>query len=755
MKGNIYGKHLARVIRKRPLQPVLFFFILALSFLVIETGLLCGVSFNRDKRADYEAEYGKAQFSLRAADGGFIYAAPFSRALPDAALTGINEIPLLLGDELCQAVAGDFGSYGEIFSPVFPSAIVFPESRAASAVFLTRSFAAAHGLAVGDTLSLSLSGIPIPYTVYGISDEGFAGDHDILVDIRSVKSALLPEGMDLLLTDEFLPYSRLLVRTDGMSTEDFASRLYQISPDTAVSEVRYTPTPLTENPLLGMALLLVLLTVAAGAAVIYACTFCLAAERADDARLFSTAGMSGRMLFRRRVGEMLLYFALAVAVGTAFSYPLGRYLFGLLRFSHLPFRQSPGILAISAGALLVVALLPTFLFRARASSREKQRGERKHRPSPLWLFGGMALAVIALPLTPAAYRFLPGVAALGLFFAALGIFFPPLYRKTALCLSRRAKRIPFRVAEKHAARIDVLSNTGRLLSLLFTLLFTVYFLVGASNTSLSLLGTWLDADYMISGGDTTADTPFADEDVAAWCRIKEGTAWVDGIALKFWSVDDTDFFCAHTGVTEIPHDNEMILSRALAARYGFREGDEMSLRCSGGKYITVRVGKLLPSVDPYAFVNAEALGLDYDAYLCKLRPGADRDAAFSRLSLAAQADGRAVFSADKFLSGEVNKQTRYLVFAEFLAAFLTLFAAVGIADNLAESYRSRRDEIRLFSLCGMTRGQIIRTVLAECLYTLLFSLSLSLVAGVFAVFLCHESLLSFGVDVTRLFFTRV
>ena len=79
------------------------------------------------------------------------------------------------------------------------------------------------------------------------------------------------------------------------------------------------------------------------------------------------------------------------------------------------------------------------------------------------------------------------------------------------------------------------------------------------------------------------------------------------------------------------------------------------------------------------------------------------------------------------------------------------YAIIGIIDTLADSYRSRREELALFLVAGMSRKQKRRMIYAENLCVLLFVLLLSVPCILLSVSFIRQGLFTFGTDLLYFF----
>ena len=113
-------------------------------------------------------------------------------------------------------------------------------------------------------------------------------------------------------------------------------------------------------------------------------------------------------------------------------------------------------------------------------------------------------------------------------------------------------------------------------------------------------------------------------------------------------------------------------------------------------------------------------------------------------SLALEVGTVSDFSA--VMKAKTDTIENYVNAAKLLLLIVILFTLIGLADNLYESYRSRREEFSLFSLCGASRAQIRQMKLWELLITLALGALVGLAVALPSILIVFKGLIGNGDD---------
>lgn len=751
---RIYLRHLFRTIRRKPLQPILITVILTLAFLLTNVCLSMSLSFRDNREARQKNVSGEADIILSpsaVSPSRFLDPQDVKTLLPDATVCGSYTLPYILDGEPVTGISVSFSDVGEIFSLSFSSAMEFPVSRRADMIFLSADFAEECGLAVGDPLSLSLFGKTVDYTVAGISPKPLPGNSAVMTDVSGTVGLLAEDSLFFsLLNGNTELYSKLYIRT--ADPEGAVSVLQTAFPTLNLENIAGESMERVEDGIFRViSFVLVFLTFIGAFAVTGGCTFCLGKERAEDAYLFSCAGVSRKKLDLYRHLEMLLYWGAALVLGVPLSFPFGRFCFDEIGFEQLTYSPTLLPVLVAAGAVLAISQTVPLLFSGRVRSRAARRTK-----TPLWWLVFPVLTVL-LPLAalfvPNSRRFPWEITALVCLFLSLALYIPTVFRAATGFLGRRCRRISLRYAAKNAGAVEALSNTARLLLILSTVLSVMLTLVLGSIRYVNTTTEWLNADYAVIGGTERVTEKLEKvPSVGAVYGFANFDVVYDDTLTITWAVSSLDALNPrYTYFDRLPEGEEVCASYATLGKMDIEEGDVM-LCTLGNETHELRVFDVVRSNTCFLLVDAETWNVPYNMFLIRGAEEVADEKLYADVTEALSTESVTVTRAENIVSAVIEPQLIYIFFGELLAVFLAVFAMIGIADTLWESYRSRATEFRLFSVGGFSKKRIAAMIAWECGLLLAFTLLCNILSYAWAMFISQGAMINYGSDIYALLF---
>lgn len=121
----------------------------------------------------------------------------------------------------------------------------------------------------------------------------------------------------------------------------------------------------------------------------------------------------------------------------------------------------------------------------------------------------------------------------------------------------------------------------------------------------------------------------------------------------------------------------------------------------------------------------------YTRVLVQITPGADEDRVRAELATAGAGDIRTLSELSAGQSDEAEKENRAVMGA--IVGLGSVYALISVLSTLAMSVSQRRSEFAILRLSGMTRRQIVRTVVVEAIASTTIGLVLGAVAAVLAL----------------------
>ena len=226
---RMFGKHIFRSIKARPLQPIMIVAVIMISVAVMITSFSLPMAIYRNEKAEYETDEWTPDLSV--------------------SLKSTSKMRLLFKDEVVQAI-GDRGRViGEFELGGFLDTLdengervkvkivaldlieadsfyelrytdygKFTDKNLKASAIISESFADENGLSVGDRLTFNVLGNKFDYTVQAIAkNTGIFRNKNCLIDISGVRGVLAERSPIIAsLSDDFEPYTRIHIQSpDG------------------------------------------------------------------------------------------------------------------------------------------------------------------------------------------------------------------------------------------------------------------------------------------------------------------------------------------------------------------------------------------------------------------------------------------------------------------------------------------------------------------------------------------------------------
>ena len=759
---KLFFKHLAKSVRKNPLQPIILLLTLIISvafctFAFSIHGLLEDEINNVQK-----AQYGNADLTVglnASAQSRFMFAKEVEDILPDSAVaTGVFELPLLLDGkgQTAFGVAVDFYDVEQIFAFKFLQYGKITHSMVKDSAFISQAFAIDNDLSLGDAFSVTAFGSKKRYTVCAISQNRFLDNYDVMVDISGIVDIMTKDSLLLsALGADFKPCSTIFVHfLDKENIEDYTEILKQ-SPTfkdksfTSIANlVQRKSNIYTFIKIVDVALLLICLL---SAIVIFCCFYILASLRKEQNYAFEICGAKPWQLNLLQYAEILLYLLISAPIGGLLTIPLLNLLQQSVAFRYV--FASVQIVNVLKGALvmLAVCVLTTTAFIVFKKARKSAYIETQIKKLLLAIsFALFIISFVMLFLLPTNNLF---VVYLVCMFSLLMLAFfalPSLLKAFAKRMDARNakqghkggqfKRVALKYAFKNVYKVRVLHNVSRLACVLVIILAVAYVIVLSAFGNVKINKNIFNADYLMLNS-----TQKCEQVVEECAEAQKGynlfaKTTFNGLLL---SIDDISLLAEDLKVKFLPKGNQVVLSKGEAKKQGLKIGDSFELKVND-KDIVLEVADIVDSALVFMLFDCEHFGFSFNVLAVKGKEGVDLDTLFNKLTEKTALELSTIVSVEQYFDLKINSILICVRLGEFILVAITIFAIIGTIDNLYESYRTRRDEFALFYQAGMNTKAIRQMKAGEIMLSLLFGIISGLVFAILLIIATNQAFYTFS-----------
>lgn len=747
---KLFFKHLLRSTAKKPLQPILLVITLTLAVMSAVFSFSLGNAIERETLSAQQKTYGSAHVTVtldETSASRFMFVRDAERILGGSAeVAGSFDLPLTMGEEkkAVSAVAVDFSQIERIFSFSFTQYGVLTESAIPSSAFVTERFARENGLFCGSSFTVTALGQTRSYTVVGISETPLVGTSDVVVDIRGV--ARLIGGDSLLLSsmkDGFRPCNVIYIEVLSGTVEDCIAKLSQNSvfaQNTVTDVSKAIANQAYMKALSAILNIAIALTFILSAAVAFCCLYILSYERTVENRGFMLSGMRARHLHLFQYAEVLVHWIFGSALGTLLAALLMRALlsksFRYVTVALRPWDAVKGILAILAAAMLTVLI---FIFSDRL------RGLARPRKLPTWLFllplvltaVSMLLALV-LPVRVRFSLYVPFVVltALSVFWYAAPLLCELARRsitrfETQLQETGRVRSYSLYYAVKNILSVKILQNTARLVAVLAFVVFSVGAIMISAVGNIRAVKTVFTTDYVVLGATEKCYQGVQACDAVQTVRrlyMQNGTDET-GASILLLSSNEKQALSEHMRPEKMPKGNRVAISRGEARARSLRVGDRFKVN-AGGKDLTLVVDEILDVGMNCVILDAKHFGLHYNLLAVEGKQSASDGALFEQLSAKTATEMATLMRTEDLWREHLSRTEIYLDAGRVILLVISALALIGMADNLGQGYRARREEFRLYRLSGMSAAQVRKMKLTEIFSVIFFGIALALLASI-------------------------
>ena len=651
-------------------------------------------------------------------------------------------------------------------------------------IALTRPFAAAHGLALGDRFELATPAGRRNFTLRGLLDaEGVArayGGNVAVMDLFAAEELFTRRG--------FITGVDVVVAPDA-DVREVAEVIVALLPAglrvQAPAQRQADLRRVTDSLRVALQALGLFGLVAA-----FLITFnrlsTVFEERAWQLGVLRAVGLRTGAVWRALLGESLLVGAAGVALGIPFGLGLGRLLVPVIATASAVANKlvappaalapEPGVLLVAGALGLVTAVLAAVLpawRAARVAVAETMRSRGSESPGGggrvLWVLRGLALAAVGAGLAAQARHpsAASGLLATALVAAGTALAARPAVHAASFLLGAGSRRLAGPVGRLAAA--SLLHNPRRTALTVATLGVglgcVVWFWTMAESFRTSLvdaLSAAVRADLVVTSAHVTSgyvEAPVSEE-VAARLAAVPGVAAVIGSRVVDWPHDgrriaieavDARYFAdaglgrwplARQQITDVWNrvagGEAAIVSANFLVNFGARVGDAVVLETPSGPLALVIGGATAAFESP-----AGTLQMSREVFTrywrdrqvnrvgVQLAPGAEVAAVRAAIArdLAPAYDLR-ILSARELIGYYAAQVGRAFAPLHVLSATVLLVTLLGVADTLLAAVLGRTRELGAARAVGIRRAALVRMVFLEALLLGGLGLALAVTSGV-------------------------
>lgn len=758
---KLFLKHLTNSIRKRPLQPIILIITLTLAVFVCFSSIMIKNFIDGESSEIQRLKYGKADVTITldsSSESRFMFTENVKEVLGnDTIVVGTFELPMLNSSGTIFGVATDFYTVSEVFNFDFSSYGQINENRLNEIALISRQFADSQSLSVGDSFNIRVLGKERNYVVEAISETQFLTSYDVMLDVRGVVEILAEDSPFVsALGSDFKPYSALYIKlSDGISAVESINLLRQNATDfndknfLVVSDVSKLSDQFTANIIFGI---VVFLICALTITVVYCCFYILSNQRTLENDSFISLGAKPIYLQFLQYFEIFIY----TVVGSIFGFLISALSLDFI-VDVIGLKVTSAYFSFSTAVLTFFIVLVSSEFTVlllNLGGKKSYKGNK--RLASALVLVAFIISFVCMFLMPKDQRLLISIITSIIFLIILFIFVPQLFKwfftKIDSHLSRKAfkgKKLPISLlySVKMVKKVKVLLNISRLLVLLFTITFTVFFAIQSAVNVIEANLSFLNGDFLLNNSTASCEEKIRSlssvDEVYYVYTIQAKSTRETNKRVTLLSASDRNAFSDIICVEELPSGNNAVLSISVANRLNKKVGDELDITV-GDKVINLKVSQISDTCLHIILFDSSYFNIAYNALTVKGIDGISLDLVREDLTKATALEFAGFVSVADFIELRIKEVNLYLNSGYLLMPFALLFSIIGIIDNLIESYRSRREEFSLFSQSGVSDKNIIKIKFNEIVTVILFAIIFSLFTFILFLLILDVGLLSTG-----------
>ncbi len=753
MKGLF--AHAWRSIRRSPWQTIFLLLTVFFSAIIFASIYEVNVGVRTESSISAQVKYGNVEIVATAdEDGGSRYLSVKEiQAVAEgenARVDGYFILPVADEQGTLLGAAANLQTIDDFAFFAFEEYRAFSQTEINSAIFVSRDFASARGLALGQELTVRLLGREKTYVVQGINRYRFFGDYDLLVNGEGALGVLTGISPVFALFDgQNLPCSELLIRTEGKDVEGVAKKInaalqpygWGAAPRGSLNSAYFD---VVTDVLMGVIFLFSL--VVAGMLVGFSLKI-LSEKRQKETQVFLLSGMPPSKIFLAFSIEVFAVLVIGTALGIG-----GAAVF--LRTTMVGFTYATLSLSVAGGLVCALAevLVGGGVLVIHGISSRKRKASRRGGGGGVCLCSLFALLVIVGGsfLVPVRIRWIFAIFALCSLLSALIFGVAPISRGIARVLSPKnrdeGKRVrpALTLAAKNNASILEIRNVYRVLCTLLSVVVVVAACIGMCNRQYAETVNYFRCDYIVANANGAVSAIEGLEDTEGCSSTFQTSAeFPDGKNIILFDTEDISYVEDDLRAEDVPTGNGICLAKVVARLYGFSLGDTVTLTVRHKAYEFVLTG-YCGETATVAFIDAKACGFQESLLLVRQKESADRGAYLLALTDTLAEYGAVIQTPHDLLKSRIEFAYNFKNLMNDYVKLLIPLALLGCFNLVWVSYARRKKQFADLMVVGMTKGDVARMVALEGVIILSVTLMLSALCGGFLCGLLDVGMQSFG-----------
>ncbi len=764
---KLFFKHLTRSIAKRPIQPLILILTVSLAIAISSLALSVEEALVRETAAKQTEKYGSAELTVSLngySDSRFMFTRRAEELLGErVSVAGLYELPMLFdsGTTAIFAAATDFHEVGNVFSLRFTEYGEVAESTLADTALISQRLADERDLSVGDSFTAAILGSERTYTVEAISLYPFAADYDVLVDISGVIHLLGSNSLVIsALGEEFRPCSTVYIDVAEGYTIEECKAILSTDPDFADNSFKSVADAVKESAntdtMSSIVDIAVLLTAILSAAVTFCCFYILSVERSEENAIFVAAGASPGIMSLMQYLEITVYWGIGCAIGTVLSFPFSGIANRIAKLDYAVISPSAVGMLKSGAFLLLAAYVTVTLFIL--SKRSKLKGRVAIAPwsylPPVCITAALLVASFVVSGKP---MFIVGILAVVCTLITAFFCVPKAVCLAAELLGGATDKhlgkndgnfsAPLHYAVKNLFSVRHLHNFSRLTALLTAITLCASLVIFSAHGFKKVSANIFSADLAVINATESCHTAVLScENAERVDKVMLGTATKpDGVSVYAISVSNTAVLSDLIDVSATPKGNKAVISTDQALLFSLEVGDPYTVTVDG-RALELEIAEISAFGISAIVFDCEYFGIPSNMLAVKAADGCSEQELLLELTAVTASELAAITPVDDLLESRVSVVDVYLSAANLMLGAIVAFSLIGILDNLAQSYRTRRDEFELYSVCGMTQGSIRRMKAIEVALSAGFGILAGILCAIICALAINRAMIAYNFD---------
>ena len=768
---RLFFKHLLRSMRKKPIQPVVLIFTIAISVAVSIFSFTIRSMMHEEIDGNKNTRFGNADFTISlsgVSSSRFMSADRVEELIGDRGrAVGCFELAAVSESDgrtvICNATRLD--RISEFFDFRFTSLIPISPATEAESAFISADFASRYSLDIGDSFEIYIGGMMREYRVCGISELRFMSDADILVDITGViRTITSGNPIFSALGDSFEPSSIIYVDAEDGQIQE-CMRILGESNEFSDKSIVATYDQLGDEknrmavsaPMEVSILLTALLT----AAVVFTCLYILSVERTEENDIFIAVGAKTSMMAMSQYFEIFIYWLIGGALGLVITIPLLSRVVSFAGYEYATGRLSASNVLFSEIGILLTSFATVAVFTLGRKARTTGNYHRDKGSKLALLMILVYVITVALTFVMPENLIFPCYILSVIFVVAVSLMTTPhvLSYITKLLGNRSDRRlltsdkssgIALRYASKNLGSVVILKNTARLFSVIFTVLMSLIVVILSYFGFIKSSESVLCGDYaVINSSESCYNILLECDGVESLSRVYTSREKLENdMYVNVIATDNSVILNDAYSTGNLPEGNQAIISASNAKMMSLDIGDSFTVNI-GGREIELVVSDICNSSVQLLIFDAEHFDIAYNMLIVNGDKAVSKNYLYEQITSATTLEMAAVISVDQMLQDNVRVARILLRATIFVLAVACLFMLVAMINNLIESYRFRREEFELYRISGMSRRDIRRMKALELTITFGVGGFVGLVLFVVSLIATQKALIIFGMDTFR------